>query len=654
MKRGQVTIFIILGIVVVVLGFLAISYKDVVITELQRAQLFQTQELPDEVEEVKGFVEGCLQLSLEEGIRQLALRGGYLTTPEDEIPTTFANPFSNRLAIFPNSDLEVPYWFYETANGVDKQQMPTLQTMQEDLAAYVERNIGTCIANFQAFPSLSLAVGLPSINTKINMRDVEATMVYPIVVETKGQSFSLVTFGQEVKSGLGTIYESAKKIHENENKDLFLEEKTLDFLVTYDQIPYSGVDFDCTPRTWVKQEVIKDFKNILAVNIPTLKVGGTRFRLPEGSSDYLIATSLSQEEELSVNFLYSQDWPTIIEITPNGEILRGDSLTESKAGRFITSLFCLNSYHFIYDIKYPVIVSLSDGDLIFQFATQVIVDNNQPRENQVLVNQVPAATSTICERKIMPLEVFLGTETVQGAEPVEGARITMNCLGVSCDLGMTGSDGQLITNAPQCLNGFVEARKEGLKEVKEQIISVDKASLSLRTEKIYEIPFDVRLISPSGIRQPSTEEKVVFTLENADERYTETIVYPEKTTVKLIPGDYQVSSFVLTNATQAISLKDKTLETCVDIPKKGIGTLLGLTERKCEEITLEASPFNDILVGGSSFTWQVSLESLEGANRITFFALRKQNPQDLAELTEIYQQIQEPQKRGEFRFPLIE
>ena len=124
--------------------------------------------------------------------------------------------------------------------------------------------------------------------------------------------------------------------------------------------------------------------------------------------------------------------------------------------------------------------------------------------------------------------------------------------------------------------------------------------------------------------------------------------------MKLIPGDYQVSSFVLTNATQAISLKDKTLETCVDIPKKGIGTLLGLTERKCEEITLEASPFNDILVGGSSFTWQVSLESLEGANRITFFALRKQNPQDLAELTEIYQQIQEPQKRGEFRFPLIE
>src|SRR3989344_1500978 len=49
--------------------------------------------------------------------------------------------------------------------------------------------------------------------------------------------------------------QTAQQTYEYLSTTLILENKTIDFLIVYDEIPYSGVDFNCQPRTWSQQEV---------------------------------------------------------------------------------------------------------------------------------------------------------------------------------------------------------------------------------------------------------------------------------------------------------------------------------------------------------------------------------------------------------------
>ena len=78
-----------------------------------------------------------------------------------------------------------------------------------------------------------------------------------------------------VDSSLKELYDIAVEILSEENNNYFLEEKTLDLLVVYDEIPFSGIDFECSPRIWSKRNVIQTLKDVVHLNIGFLKIKGT-------------------------------------------------------------------------------------------------------------------------------------------------------------------------------------------------------------------------------------------------------------------------------------------------------------------------------------------------------------------------------------------
>src|SRR3989344_3686160 len=79
LKRGQVTVFIIVGIIL--LALVATTYF------LFSKTLPQEQALPLETDKITGLVEDCLVSTAEKGIISLGRQGGYFILPSEATTT---------------------------------------------------------------------------------------------------------------------------------------------------------------------------------------------------------------------------------------------------------------------------------------------------------------------------------------------------------------------------------------------------------------------------------------------------------------------------------------------------------------------------------------------------------------------------------------
>ncbi|MBT4416495.1 hypothetical protein HOC80_00150, partial [archaeon] len=92
-KRGQVTLFIIIGIVIVILIALGVYF---------RGELFDavglTEELfyPSEIQEVVDEVQDCVDISTYEAVVSVGYKGGYYNTPSSAFVNEYVTlPYYN-------------------------------------------------------------------------------------------------------------------------------------------------------------------------------------------------------------------------------------------------------------------------------------------------------------------------------------------------------------------------------------------------------------------------------------------------------------------------------------------------------------------------------------------------------------------------------
>jgi hypothetical protein len=178
-KRGQLSIFIIIGVIIVLLIGLSVFFLSMNNNEQSSETTLSPQQAT-----VKATIDACLRQTLEAGVVHISDRGGYYKFPEQ------TKQFNN-----------VAYYFNE-----GKVVMPTLETIQDQLALYVEDKMPECIEpnNFNA---LSLEQG--DINAKIiiNNNNVQANIDYPIIFSNQDQKFTLDKFQNTLSVRLGEIHE---------------------------------------------------------------------------------------------------------------------------------------------------------------------------------------------------------------------------------------------------------------------------------------------------------------------------------------------------------------------------------------------------------------------------------------------------------------
>ena len=561
-NKGQVTLFIILAIVIVSAVVLFFAFRGT----------FVFGEIPGSIEPVYNSFLTCLEENLLTGISVLESQAGYIGVPDFEPGSSFM-PFSSQLDFLGNP---VPYWYYVSGNNIQKEQVPSKKDMEEQLADFVEQKITDCRFDDYYDEGFLISFRESEANVNINPKSVGISLNMNLDISKGEETILIRNHEVSVDSKLGTLYDSARKIYEHEQETLFLEDYAIDTLRLY--APVDGVELTCSPLTWNTNEIFDELQEAIESNTLALKTQGGLFSLSNKENKYFIE-DLSVDGE--VRFLNSRDWPYAFEVNPS----EGDILISKPIGNQpgLGALgFCYVPYHFVYSVKYPVLIQILEGDEIFQFPVAVVIQGNNPRE-ALDVSAIDIQLVELCSQKNTEIQVNIYDTKLNSVE----AEISYECFGIRCDIGKTSS-GTLKEEFPQCTNGFVVSKADGFKESRYQFSTVLPGTVDLIMDKLYEINVDLKIDS----KDYDGQAIISFVSDDG----VETIVYPDQKAIKLSEGQYEIQAYIYRNS--SIVLGATTQQQCIEVPQSGIGGFFGFTKERCFTIDFPEQIISTSLSGG--------------------------------------------------------
>jgi hypothetical protein len=557
-KSAQVTIFIILGIILLItvgiITWLSYSYVDEIPATFELSQ-----------EPVVAYIQQCLVDVTEEAVLKAGQQGGYIYTDklsEEEIELAEVLPFSTEYLLLPKQQL--PYWYYQESNGFDRIEIPELEmeyygdfSIQDQIERYIHERLPACLNNFAALQNAGITVshtGETFISSQIATNGIQVTANMPITIREASATTEMNEFTVTLNSPLKKVYNLAVEITEHELDTLFLERNTQNLLSIYGQVDnaylppmFGGLHFEsCAARQfWFYTDVEKDVQNMLAANIPYLKVAGTEFdriqitntieqdketqELRQAMMDkFIISPSKGNYEGVSASFNYQTTYP--MELTFGNNLGYGLLQPQSLEIDLLLANFCMFDYAFLYNLKYPVLITLTDATtningnaFVFQFPLQVVIKNNYPRIklNDALRFEfdIPETSPSQPTWQCDPQQRLSGesTVTVQTAynKPIEDAVISFQCgpsyvydfttngtvdavipFGKTCYMGTTDESGELTTTFPPCIgSGVMTIEHEDYVETSTATADIKQGESfeqTIKVNKVYTMNVDMQ------------------------------------------------------------------------------------------------------------------------------------------------------------------
>ena len=598
-KRGQVTLFVVIAIIIVVGIALFFILKD---------KYSNIDYLDKEVQPVYESFISCLEGTLDEGIQILGYQGGYIGLPEF-VPGSIYRPTSSQLDLFGQP---VAYWSYISGNNLASEQVPTKESMEDELSNYIEERLEMCDLSEYKSQGIFTYIGDGNAVVDINSERVSLKITNPLNIYTESETYTLESHEITVDSKLGKFYDLAIKTYELERKTYFLENYALDALWT--SSPVIGVDITCEPKVFVDEIIQENLSNALSTNIAYLKLKGNYYTLNSDLNKYFVV-DLGNSVDEEVNFMYSTSWPTKIEIT-------GDHIVTPvgiQQGLEILG-FCYVPYHLVYDIDFPVMIQFMDDDFIFQFPVVVSIKDNEILNLSKSTGGV-SLNDEVCEIKNNELKVYTYDYELN---PIE-TRLQYECMNSLCEIGSTKSDGvdsYFEGAVPGCVNGKVIASADGYLSTTYTVEDPSTSVVNLLLEKKYSLMLD------TGSQDRST---IYFNGED----YATTVSCPQQKTVDLVEGRYNVS--MITYSSTTITLSQVQNEVCVDVPINTVGELFDITEKQCYPIENPQTEIDLAVIGGGSLSNIYITESeLKRAATIKILGEEFEKPSSIEDLQENY------------------
>jgi hypothetical protein len=586
-RKGQVTVFIIIAILI---------FAGIIAYFTLRSSL-TTIDIPANIEPAYTTFLNCLEDDTSTGIRTIESQGGYIFLPEFE-PGSQYMPFSSQLNFLGNP---IPYWYYVSGNNIQKEQVPTKNEMEDQLGEFIETRISDCNLRTYYAQGFEISLGEPEASSTITDNEVEVDLDMNLNLAKGNESVTVRNHKVVVKSKLGSLYDSAKEVYDKEQESLFLEEYAVDILRLY--APVDGVELTCSPLVWNANKVFDELQEAIEANTMAIDTG----------IDEYFDVDLPVDEE--VRFLNSRNWPNGFEVTPSEEILLIANPVGNQPGLGVIG-FCYVPYHFVYDVKYPVLVQVYSGDEIFQYPMAVVLLSNNPRE---------PLNATAIENVVPELCLYKNTEVSVIAKDTQGrsvdADISYECFGNKCNIGQASS-GVLKADFPQCVNGYVLAKADGYKDSRYLFSTVAGGSVSIFMEKLYTKNVDLKLDGKNY------NGNAIITFISGDS--SKTIAYPEQKTVELGEGQYETNVYVYKNS--SINIGATTTEQCIDVPRSGVLGIFGLTKERCFEIEIPEQIISNALAGGGKQNHYILESELVRSNTLEINAESLDLPETIEEL----------------------
>jgi len=600
-NKGQVTIFIILVIIILAGVALFFVFRSTIILST----------IPASIEPAYNSFLSCLQDDTLAGISVLEGQGGYINLPDFE-PGSYYMPFSSQLDFLGNP---VPYWYYVSGNNLQKEKIPTVNNMEEELAGFISERINDCKFDSYYEQGFEIYSGTPETSVSINDNDVKVSVSMNMDISKGEDNVVIKSHDVSVNSKLGTLYNSARKIYDYEQDNLFLEEYGVDTLRLY--APVDGVELTCAPLTWTANDVFSKIENAVEANTNAIKVKSGDFSLNSEENKYFVKDIPVNE---NVRFLNSKEWPHAIEVNPTeGNVLISKPVGNQEGLGILG--FCYVPYHYVYNLKYPVLVQVFDNNEIFQFPLAVVIEGNNPRHS-LNASAVDFSVPELCSQKNTEISVNIYDTKLN---LISDARISYECFGVKCDIGETNV-GVLKESFPQCANGDVIVESEGYKNARYEYSTINKGSVDIIMDKLYDVDVNLKL--------DGKDYNENATISFVSEEGTETIVYPSQRKVSLSQGQYEVQVYVYKNSPLIFGAVKN--QQCVDVPQSGIGGFFGFTKQKCFTIEFPSQKVGNALAGGGKQNYYISESQIRDNGVLEINAQSLKTPTTIEQLQNNY------------------
>jgi|FLOH01.1.fsa_nt_gi hypothetical protein len=488
-KSGQVTIFVVLGIVLVLVVALFLVARHNLEANKPSTGLADDSD----AKQIQLYVSNCLSSVSEQAIKKAGLTGGNLFVDDLTISPI---PTDSDALIF--SPAEIPYWHYlkdcnQATIGCLASNQPPLckpgrpcvvqdstgpNSIEEQLSRYAEEQLSYCINGFKDFQD-NFEIqeqSEPVVDVIIGDGEVVFYMDYPLEIKTISKNVveSINEFSTSQEINFKEIYEVANAIIKAERDTNLFERATLNLITVY-----SGVDGDLLPPTsdvklfnhfnkefWIRSEVERDlqqdvlpyvalvqFQNTIESYNPVFTTdSSSNAGFIDGfwSSFDIKLTDLNITTNIKSDVIYTYE-PIFLEIG-NSELIEpkpydtGGDLLGKLLGAAITD------YRFEYDLSYPLVISLNQDDALngegfeFNFAVEVNIRKNHPVNSEISPVEVstPFMTGLDSQAQLVDKKITIETFNKHTGEVLPNVIISYYC-GYMFDVGATGlSNGDAV------------------------------------------------------------------------------------------------------------------------------------------------------------------------------------------------------------------
>ena len=577
LRKSQVTIFIIIGLVILIslIIFLLVKSK-IEKEEIAPGKSMIVEELPTEFLPVRPFVDSCLEQTAIQGLTILGERGGYAYTDHlDPKP----NPTDgNAVRFSQGSDLVVPYWFYLKSDNTclgtcnfASEKLPlkgSRNSIEAELSTYIEDNIERCFNGFEGIKEMGFDVeakAKPKIETYINDDNVVVALEYPMTI-SKNNRIEVQNFHVNLDLNLKRIYDMSDYLSNLEQDYRYLERAALNLIVAFTGIdknklpPMSDSEVKLSSTvSWKKSEVKENVKDILSSYIQLLRVANTmNWQEIEGNNIYqskLYNRGLSipnniSINDLEVNFYYLDFWDIYFDLNCDGEICQPES------GFFDWLPIGLQRYNFAYDVSFPIMVEITDPQAFhdegytFSFMLEGNFRNNQPLQahHTELVSSGVEASMLCDENKRTSGDITIQVLNANNNEKLDDVEVIYECID-SCYIGTT-TNGQLVSQLPICLGGLLTFKKEGFLdnyvEFDTELEQKGRVLVHLEPKKEMNVELMKQTLLqsngawiPGPVEPLDEKETAIITFKGSDYQIVE-VTHNSSDTVQLSEGLYEI------------------------------------------------------------------------------------------------------------------
>lgn len=585
MKRGQITIFIIIGLV---LATAAIGIFFV----------FSNSDSPVPIQEpltgpVGQYIQHCVDEATTAGVQLVSQQGGYIELPEYleySDPTKLGYVPPN-----PQATFKIPLWTYKGRSFV-----PTDEEVRQNIERFVEEQATQCIGDLSQFEQFNVEVLEPmEVDVSINAVDVTTKVYYPIELEQNGQRSTIEQAESQVVIRLKDMLSLSRDIH-NLQQEGILENLTIEMIATakgggdgIPKFPFEGYEISCQQDIWhIDYDLIPGLQRLVKQNMRFLSFDGTTkyysdndplneprtIDICEEINDIGICTRTREEQgftfdyfenaftyELENNRAYEE-----LQVRPNYDRGFGMEMdvfpSRSRTTQGIKIdipliASCIRHYKHAYSIWYPFMFQVVDDyGNTFNFAEEVSIYKNQAKKNtraSFLAQDDYAYEVTndnFAASAIHPKVVYV--KDGESGEFIEGADVTYDCVQFRYEAGQTarptfdnvaiaGTQPLIDTTFPSCVNGFLTASKEGYLQASQQV-TIDENSgeiQPLQLTPLVTLTPEIYIIEDAGtvqLRSLPEGQSAFISLYNEGYDYEASSLYPTNNVtgdLELILGD---------------------------------------------------------------------------------------------------------------------